>query len=84
MDVGNGGGVGGGSNGGGGGGGSGGSGNDEKLAQFIAVTGVASEDIANHWLEVGEDAACRIFVLLSLLVQRFVCCVRKKSDDHGR
>lgn len=50
---------GGGSNGGGGGGkggGAGGSGgdggNDEKLAQFIAVTGVASEDIANHWLEV--------------------------------
>ena len=35
-----------------GGSGGGGGGNDEKLAQFMAVTGVTSEDIANHWLEV--------------------------------
>ena len=34
-----------------GGGGSAGSGHDEKLAQFIAFTG-ATEDVANHWLEV--------------------------------
>ncbi|CAB1116759.1 unnamed protein product [Ectocarpus sp. CCAP 1310/34] len=36
---------------GGGKGARGGDGNDEKLAQFIAVTGVSSEDVANHWLE---------------------------------
>lgn len=58
------GGGGGGGNGGGGGGrksggGGGGGDNDEKLAQFIAVTGVASEDIANHWLEVTVFWSCR-------------------------
>lgn len=46
---------GGGSSGGGGGGKSEG-GNDEKLAQFMAVTGVTSEDTANHWLEVTSPA----------------------------
>lgn len=68
--------------GGGTGSGSGG-GNDEKLAQFIAFTG-ATEDIANHWLEVREMS----FVvdgleerkplpeayLLLLFFLRYCCC----------
>lgn len=48
----------------GGSGNSDGSGNDEKLAQFVAVTGV-SEDVANHWLEVSPIRA-----------RRFFCCSR--------
>lgn len=52
ADSGAGGGGGGKGGGGGGKGAGGGDGNDEKLAQFIAVTGVSSEDVANHWLEV--------------------------------
>eukprot|EP00903_Cladosiphon_okamuranus_P012492 g11697.t1 len=50
-----------------GGGGEGGKsgGNDEKLAQFMAVTGVTSEDIANHWLEANAfslESAVNMFM----------------------
>eukprot|EP00752_Nemacystus_decipiens_P004966 g4518.t1 len=46
-------------------GGGGGGGDDEKLAQFMAVTGVTSEDIANHWLEANAfslESAVNMFM----------------------